>query len=99
MRTNAFTCFKCSETCLTLSKHLINAALIVAVLVVINMTSPRREHLLLKLENREELVVQDGMSKKLSYKKKKQSAALSQKKVRRGDGCLVSQWSRSHSAV
>lgn len=77
---------------------MINAALIVAVLVVINMTSPRREHLLLKLENREELVVQDGMSKKVSYKKK-QSAALSQKKVRRGDGCLVSQWSRSHSAV
>ena len=98
MRTNAFTCFKCSETCLTLSKHLINAALIVAVLVVTNMTSPRREHLLLKLENREELVVQDGMSKKVSYKKKK-SVALSQKKVRRGNGCLVSQWNRIQSAV
>ena len=42
-----------------------------AVLVVINMISPRREHLLLKLENREESVVQDGMSKKVSYKKRK----------------------------
>ena len=94
MRTNAFTCFKCSETCLTLSKHLINAALIVAT----NMTSPRREHLLLKLENREELVVQDGMSKKVSYKEKK-SVALSQKKVRRGNGFLVSQWNRIQSAV
>ena len=61
MRTNAYTGFKCSETCLTLSKHLISAALFVAVLVVINMISPRREHLLLKLENREESVVQDGM--------------------------------------
>lgn len=71
MRTNAFTGFKCSETCLTLSKHLISAALIVAVVVVINVISPRREHLLLKLENREELVVQDGISKKVSYKKRK----------------------------
>ena len=71
MRTNAYTGFKCSETCLTLSKHLISAALFVAVLVVINMISPRREHLLLKLENREQSVVQDGMSKKVSYKKRK----------------------------
>lgn len=49
---------------------MINAALIVAVLVI-NMISPQREHLLLKLENREEVVVQDGMSKKVSHKKRK----------------------------
>ena len=70
MTLNKLMIVKCSETCLTLSEHLINAALIVAVLVI-NMISPQREHLLLKLENREEVVVQDGMSKKVSHKKRK----------------------------
>ena len=42
--------------------------LIVAILVI-NMVTPRREHTLLNLENKEELVVPGGMSKRVSCRK------------------------------
>lgn len=45
-------------------------ALIVIILVVINTISPRIQHMMLNLENKEKLAIQGGRNKKVCYKRK-----------------------------